>query len=122
MRWPRTPDPCVVRRLGLARSGRQCRLARMDLRFEWDPVKAEMNARKHGITFTEASTAFSDPLSLTIPDPDHSEREERFLLLGRSSSGRLLVVTHTERGEAVRIISARAASRRERRDYEEDTR
>ncbi|HEX8271211.1 MAG TPA: BrnT family toxin [Longimicrobiaceae bacterium] len=94
----------------------------MDLRFEWDPVKAEMNARKHGITFTEASTAFSDPLSLTIPDPDHSEREERFLLLGRSSSGRLLVVTHTERGEAVRIISARAASRRERRDYEEDTR
>jgi hypothetical protein len=94
----------------------------MDLRFEWDPVKAETNARKHGITFTEASTAFRDPLSLTISDPDHSEREERFLLLGRSSSGRLLVVTHTERGEAVRIISARAASRRERRDYEEDTR
>jgi uncharacterized protein len=81
-----------------------------------------VNARKHGITFTEASTAFRDPLSLTIPDPDHSEREERFLLLGRSSSGRLLVVTHTERTEAVRIISARAASRRERRDYEEDTR
>lgn len=65
---------------------------------------------------------FRDPLSLTISDPDHSEREGRFLLLGRSSSGRLLVVTHTERGEAVRIISARAASRRERRDYEEDTR
>jgi uncharacterized protein len=92
----------------------------MDLRFEWDPAKADANERKHGISFTEALTAFSDPLSLTVPDPDHSEREDRFLLLGRSSTGRLLVVTHTERGQAVRIITARPASRRERRDYEED--
>jgi uncharacterized protein len=96
-------------------------ILRMDLRFEWDPAKADANERKHGISFTEALTAFSDPLSLTIPDPDHSEREDRFLLLGRSSTGRLLVVTHTERGQTVRIITARAASRRERRDYEEDT-
>jgi len=94
----------------------------MELRFEWDLAKAEANLRKHGVPFTEASTVFGDPLSLTVPDPDHSGREERFLLLGRSASGRLLVVTHTERAQAVRIISARAASRTERRDYEEDSR
>ena len=91
----------------------------MDLNFEWDPAKDEANARKHGITFQEASTAFGDPLSVAIPDPEHSGREVRFLLLGRSSAGRLLVVAHTERGERIRIISARPAMRRERRDYEE---
>jgi uncharacterized DUF497 family protein len=91
----------------------------MDLRFEWDPAKAAENARKHGVTFQDASTAFGDPLSVTIPDPDHSAREDRFLLLGRSESGRLLVVTHTERWDAIRLISARPASRRERRNYEE---
>lgn len=91
----------------------------MDLKFEWDRIKDEVNARKHGITFEEASTAFGDPLSATIPDPEHSGQEVRFLLLGRSSTGRLLVVAHTERGERIRIISARPATRRERRDYEE---
>jgi len=91
----------------------------MDLRFEWDPAKDEANARKHGVSFHDASTAFSDPLSITISDPDHSEREDRFLLLGQDHSGRLLVVTHAERGDAIRIISARTASRSERRDYEE---
>jgi uncharacterized DUF497 family protein len=91
----------------------------MDLNFEWNLAKDEANARKHGVTFEEASTAFGDPLSVTIPDPEHSEREVRFLLLGRSSTGRLLVVAHTERGERIRIISARPAMRRERRDYEE---
>ena len=90
----------------------------MDLSFEWDPAKDAANRRKHGISFEAASTAFGDPLSTTIPDPEHSEREVRFLLLDRSSTGRLLVVAHTERGEHVRIISARPAMRREWRDYE----
>jgi uncharacterized protein len=74
------------------------------------------------VTFREASTAFADPLSVTIDDPDHSEYEDRFLLIGRSDSGRLLVVAHTERPQAVRIISARPASRREWRDYELESR
>jgi len=90
----------------------------MDLSFEWDPAKDEANARKHGVTFEEASTVFGDPLSITIPDPEHSEREVRFLLLGRSKDGRLLVVAHTERRGRIRIISARPAVRRERREYE----
>lgn len=89
------------------------------LEFEWDPEKAETNLRKHGVSFQEASTVFGDPLSATIPDPDHAEHEERMLLLGRSRTGTLLVVAHTERGERIRLISARKANRRERRDYEE---
>jgi uncharacterized DUF497 family protein len=93
----------------------------MELSFDWDPAKDEANTRKHGVTFEEASTAFGDPLSVTVPDPEHSEREVRFLLLGRSSAGRLIVVAHAERGGHVRIISARPAIRRERRDYEEST-
>lgn len=92
----------------------------MELRFEWDPAKDDANARKHGVTFHEASTAFGDPLSITIADPDHSESEERFLLLGRSTGGRLLSVSHTERQDAIRIISARPATRREWRKYEEE--
>ncbi len=91
----------------------------MALSFEWDPRKAAANLRKHGIGFPEAATAFGDPRSLTIPDPDHSAGEERFLLLGRSQAGRLVVVAHTERGANIRLISARAADRRERRTYEE---
>jgi uncharacterized DUF497 family protein len=92
----------------------------MALEFEWDPQKAEANRKKHGVSFDEASTVFADPLSVTIPDPDHSEDEERMLILGRSTSGMLLVVTHVERGERIRLISARKAARRERSDYEED--
>jgi uncharacterized DUF497 family protein len=91
----------------------------MALEFEWDQEKADANLKKHGVSFDEASTVFGDPLSVTIPDPDHSEHEERMLLLGRSTTGTLLVVTHTERGELIRLISARRASRLERRDYEE---
>ena len=91
----------------------------MDLRFQWDARKAAANLRKHRVTFEEAATAFADPLSLTIPDPDHSEDEERYLLLGRGERGRLLVVAHTERGADIRIISARPADPHERRDYEE---
>lgn len=77
---------------------------------------------KHGVSFDEASTAFADPLSITVPDPDHSARESRFLLVGRSTQHRILVVVHAERGESdIRLISARPASRLERRTYEEDT-
>jgi len=93
----------------------------MDLEFEWDPGKARRNIHKHGIAFTEAATAFHDPLSLTIPDPDHSGGEARYLLLGRSTSGTLLVVAHTERRGRIRIISARKPTPRERKDYEQDT-
>jgi hypothetical protein len=89
------------------------------LEFEWDPDKAEAIQRKHGVSFEEASTVFGDPLSTAIHDPDHSEHEERMLLLGRSSAGNLLVVAHSERGDRIRLISARRANRRERRDYEE---
>lgn len=87
--------------------------------FEWDASKARANAERHGVTFEEAITAFADPLSSTIPDPDHSQDEERFLLLGLSSRRRLLVVVHTDRGDTIRVISARLASKRERRTYEE---
>jgi uncharacterized DUF497 family protein len=86
--------------------------------FEWDPEKAAQNKRKHGVSFSEASTAFADPLSLTIFDPDHSEAEDRFILLGQATSGRLLVICHTGRSGTIRIISARLADRRERAQYE----
>lgn len=91
----------------------------METEFEWDPDKAAFNGRKHGVTFHEAATAFGDPLSVTVPDPRHSVGEERFVLFGRSGRGRLLAVMHTERGAVIRIISARQATPRERREYEE---
>ena len=90
----------------------------MSLQFTWDPQKAASNLRKHKVGFPEAATAFADPLSLTIPDPDHSVAEERFVLIGQSERRRL-VVAHVERGELIRIISARPATRRERKTYEE---
>jgi uncharacterized DUF497 family protein len=93
----------------------------MDLKFDWDPKKAAANLRKHGVAFDEAMTAFADPHSITIPDPDHSEDEDRCILIGRSTVQRLLVVVHLERGERLRLISARLAARRERRTYEEDS-
>ena len=92
----------------------------MSLTFEWDPDKAAQNLRRHGVSFEEASRAFREPLSRTIHDPDHSDDEDRFLLLGESEPGRLVVVAHTYRGRRVRIISARVARRRERKTYEED--
>lgn len=88
--------------------------------FEWDPKKAESNARKHRVTFDEASTAFGDPLALVMPDPDHSLSEERYLVLGTSSQQRLLVVAFAERPPRTRLISARQATRQERRRYEEE--
>ena len=91
----------------------------MDVRFSWDPKKAAGNWQKHGISFAEAATAFADPLSLSIADPDHSDDELRFILIGASIWQRLLVVAHAERGDEIRIISARLATRRERTTYEE---
>ena len=92
----------------------------MEIQFEWDPVKAKANIIKHGVTFGEAATAFRDPFSSLIPDTVHSATEERFLLLGLSERRRLLVVVHVDRGEIVRIISARLATANEKRNYEED--
>jgi uncharacterized DUF497 family protein len=91
----------------------------MSIKFEWDPRKARRNLRKHGIDFDEATTIFADTLSITIPDPDHSADEERWLTIGLSNRQRLLVVVHTEEEETIRIISARMADRLERRKYEE---
>lgn len=93
----------------------------MSLSFEWDEGKALGNLAKHGISFSEASTVFADPLSRTIPDPLHSHDEGRFIVVGESAAGRTLVVAHTHRGETVRIISARKATPRERKDYERGT-
>ena len=90
----------------------------MGLRFKWDIRKAEENLRKHDVSFQEASTVFSDFLSLTIPDPLHSETEERFVIIGYSKKQRLLVVIHTEIGDVIRIISARKATSYERKTYE----
>ncbi|MEW6388242.1 MAG: BrnT family toxin [Thermodesulfobacteriota bacterium] len=88
--------------------------------FEWDPNKARENLKIHGVSFDEAGTAFRDALSLTIYDPLHSEEEDRFVLLGKSHKDRLLVVVHTLRGDSIRMISARRASKKERKQYEEN--
>ena len=89
------------------------------MEFEWDPEKARMNSHKHGVSFEEASTVFFDEFSLTGDDPDHSLEVDRFVTFGLSVVGQLLVVALSERGELIRIISARPATRSERRLYEE---
>ncbi len=91
----------------------------MSLTFEWDPNKAASNAKRHGVTFKEACTAFLDLRSMTIADPDHSHFEDRYVLIGLSAQMRILVVVHTDRGDNVRIISARVADSSERRTYVE---
>ena len=88
--------------------------------YEWDEQKAQTNLRKHGVSFDEAETVFDDPLAITIPDPDHSQAEVRFVDIGQSDKGRLLVVTYTERGKQTRLINARIATRTERIKYEEE--
>jgi uncharacterized DUF497 family protein len=88
--------------------------------FEWDPEKAKANLTKHGVSFAEAVTVFGDPLSMNMPDPDHSEGEHRFIVLGLSDRYRLLVVSYTDRPPRTRIISARLATRHERKQYEEE--
>ena len=91
----------------------------MALTFEWDEDKADQNLEKHGISFQEASEVFGDPLSAMIADVTHSEREDRFLTIGQSAKGHILLVVFTEREERIRIISARPATRREVGIYEE---
>lgn len=91
----------------------------MSYQFEWDAEKAADNLRKHGVSFDEAVTAFGDPLSILLPDPDHSVGEERYLVMGLSTANRLLVVAFVERPPRTRIISGRLATKRERHDYEE---
>ena len=88
--------------------------------FTWEPKKAVANLRKHGVNFHDAATVLNDSLSTTFPDPDHSVHELRFLTVGMSHRKRVLVVAHSEEGETVRIISARRATRHERRFYEEE--
>ena len=89
------------------------------MKFEWDPRKDAANRRKHGVGFREAATVFGDPLATTFPDIDHSISDQRFLTIGVSANGRLLVVAHKEDEATIRIISARPVTRRERRFYEE---
>jgi len=91
----------------------------MELDFEWDKRKATENVRKHRVSFEEAATVFGDALSITIPDPAHSVGEQRFLTVGISEEGRLVVAAHTDRGDTIRIISARKATRREKKTYED---
>jgi uncharacterized DUF497 family protein len=90
------------------------------MRFAWDEKKAASNLVKHGISFEEAATVFGDPLSDTFPDLDHSLEVHRFIIIGSSESGKILLVAHTDAGELVRIISAREATHRERKSYEEN--
>jgi uncharacterized DUF497 family protein len=90
------------------------------MEFEWDPGKAEINLRKHGVSFLEAGTVFGDGLAITVPDPDHSKREDRFITIGSSDRRRLLLVAHTDRGDRIRIISARELTKAERKVYEEE--
>jgi len=90
----------------------------MELTFEWDEIKAKENFRKHKVHFDEAKTVFNDPFLLTFPDPEHSEREQRFIDIGISSNGNTLIVIHTEREVNIRIISCRKATKYERKTYE----
>lgn len=91
------------------------------MNFEWDPKKAAKNLKKHKVSIKEAATVFGNSLSITYPDPDHSIDEDRFITIGESRKGRLLMVAHTERGDNIRIINAREATRQERQFYEEES-
>jgi uncharacterized DUF497 family protein len=92
------------------------------MKFQWDRQKATKNEKKHGISFQEALTVFRDTLSITYPDIDHSADEDRFLIIGLSLSGKVLVVSHAFRNDSIRIISARRATKKERIFYENETR
>ena len=87
--------------------------------FEWDEAKANSNLAKHGLDFAEAATIFGDPLAITFFDPDHSDEEDRYLTIGMSINNRVVIVSHTDREQAVRIISARVATKAERKGYED---
>jgi uncharacterized protein len=88
------------------------------MEFEWDPRKARINLRKHGVSFTEAGTIFGDNLAITVSDPDHSDNEDRYITIGWSDRRRLLIVSHTDRGDRIRIISARELTKAEQKEYE----
>ncbi len=88
--------------------------------FDWDEEKARINLDKHGVSFDEATSVFDDPLFLTFADPEHSIQEQRFIIMGESAKGRLIVVSYTDREEITRLISARPVTRRERKAYESD--
>ncbi|MEA1969697.1 MAG: BrnT family toxin [Thermodesulfobacteriota bacterium] len=90
----------------------------MPLKFEWNPKKAKKNIEKHGVSFDEAATVFSDPLSMNYDDPDHSYGENRYIIIGLSAQGKLLFVSHTETDDRIRIISARRLTRKERKQHE----
>ena len=90
------------------------------MRFEWDPQKEKKNSRKHGVSFLEAASIFGDDLTITAYDPDHSEKEDRYISVGPSISNRLLMVAYAERGDRIRIISPRQLTRTERKTYEEE--
>ena len=92
----------------------------MATRFEWDDDKAKSNIRKHSVSFDEAQTVFLDEFSITVSDPEHSQQEERLIIVGTSAKHRLLVVSFTGRGKRIRLISARKATRVERKEYEEN--
>ncbi len=91
------------------------------MKFEWDPRKAAKNLSRHDVSFREAARVLGDPLGATVSDPDHSSAEDRYITVGSSNRGRLLIVSHTDRGDRVRIISARELTRAERKAYEEET-
>ena len=119
-RWPPVPSRIpqgwdsempLARRIAAGYAGR--------MEFEWNPEKAARNLVKHGVTFAEAATVFGDPLAVTFADPDHSGDEDRFLTFGHSADGHLLIVSHTDREGRTRIISARRATRKERKLYEQ---
>ena len=91
----------------------------MPLKFEWNPNKAQKNIEKHGVSFDEAATVFSDPLSTTYDDPDHSFSENRYIIIGMSYREKLLFVSHVEKDDIIRIVSARQLTRKERKQYEQ---
>ena len=91
------------------------------MEFEWDPEKAAINLRTHRVSFSEAATVLSDTFGITVSDPDHSFGENRYITVGMSNRHRVLMVAHTERGDRVRLISARELTRAERKAYEEET-
>lgn len=89
------------------------------MEFEWDGDKAASNIAKHGVSFHDAAAVFGDPLSITYYDPDHSDDEDRYITIGHSADGQILIVSHTDRDDRIRIISARRATRKERKSYEQ---
>jgi uncharacterized DUF497 family protein len=91
----------------------------MSIEFEWDENKAEANLSKHGVSFDEAKTVFDDPLYIDFYDPDHSDDEDRYIIIGESQQRRLLIVSYTERDHKTRLINAREVTRKERENYEE---